>query len=251
LILLAVLFPIAVYLSVLGWINRRPRGLLLSGRWDFVGVLFAASGLLLLGGPALLSSVCLTEAWRNFWIMGKWSGDAGVEESLALGRAILFGTYFLVVVLSCGLILWRRRRLTALYNVDPAVVERVLGEVFAARQMQFVQMGNVLVIDSERPPTLLTTAEDGLPAVAPATVIEEPLTLEVEASARMSHVSLWWNPPDSLLRRELEMQLRHALARERAPGGPIGDWLLLASSLLFFLLLLGAGVLVLLRFTRG
>ena len=56
LLLLALfLFPIALYCTVLGMINRRAQPLMVSGAWDFVGVLLATSGFLLFVGPAMLS----------------------------------------------------------------------------------------------------------------------------------------------------------------------------------------------------
>ena len=42
-ILLAFLSPLAIYLLIIGAINRRRRPLLVSGPWDFAGLLFAAS----------------------------------------------------------------------------------------------------------------------------------------------------------------------------------------------------------------
>jgi hypothetical protein len=46
----ALALPLAVYLLVLAWINRGRRALMVSGPWDFAGILFAASGFLLFGG---------------------------------------------------------------------------------------------------------------------------------------------------------------------------------------------------------
>ncbi len=51
------LFPLAVYCSVLGLVNRRLQPLMISGVWDFVGVLCATSGFLLFVGPYLLSGL--------------------------------------------------------------------------------------------------------------------------------------------------------------------------------------------------
>src|SRR5262245_56643588 len=125
LLLVLVLFPIAVYLSILGWINRRSRGLLLSGSWDFAGILLAASGFLLFGGPALLDSLSQTDAWRGLWVLGRRE-DGLFEERFGGGRIILFAGYFFLVVAGSAWVLWRRRRLTALYNVDPGLIETVL-----------------------------------------------------------------------------------------------------------------------------
>src|ERR1700758_3195552 len=47
-------FPIALYCLILGMINRRPHPVMVSGSWDFFGLLLAASGLLLFGGPTVL-----------------------------------------------------------------------------------------------------------------------------------------------------------------------------------------------------
>jgi hypothetical protein len=263
LVLLAVLFPIAVYLAVLGWINRRSRGILVSGPWDFAGILFAASGFLLFGGPALLSSLMQTDAWRSFWVLAKRSPDDTLQDSLIFGRVILFGVYFLIVVAVSALLLRRRRRLTAIYNVDPALVESVLGETFERWQVPFVQTGNVLLIDPEPrglpgnlvrlekvDPKVAGAAELVAGAPGNAVLVEKVTTLEVEASVGMCHVTLLWDPPDSLLRREVEGQLRLALAQRTAPPSAVGDWLMLASSTLFFLLVVGAGVLILLRFVK-
>src|SRR5262249_36319761 len=137
LLLLAMLFPVAVYLAVLGWLNRRPRGFLVSGPWDFCGVLFAASGFLMLGGPALLDSLSESESWRRLWLMGKGGDNGPLTERLEVGRALLYGGYFLLIVSAAAFLLWRRRRLTAIYNVDPTLVETVLGEVFERMQLSF------------------------------------------------------------------------------------------------------------------
>src|SRR5437016_2779703 len=69
LIFVVFLLPLAVYLLLLGHINRQPRPVVVSGTWDFIGVLFAGSGFLLFGGPAILTS--LGESWRMFWLLGE------------------------------------------------------------------------------------------------------------------------------------------------------------------------------------
>src|SRR4051794_26698381 len=55
LLVLAFLFPLAVYCLILAMLNRRLQPALVSGSWDLVGLLFAASGFLLIDGPALLA----------------------------------------------------------------------------------------------------------------------------------------------------------------------------------------------------
>src|SRR5215210_6898917 len=69
LIFVVFLLPLGLYLLLLGQLNRQPRPVFLSGTLDFVGILFAASGFLLFGGPAVLTS--LNESWRQFWLLGE------------------------------------------------------------------------------------------------------------------------------------------------------------------------------------
>lgn len=266
-LLLLMLFPVAVYIAVLGWLNRRPHGFIVSGAWDFAGILFAASGFLMLGGPALLDGLSQSDAWRRFWILGKgvsvrdsltqsiqnrrlWlvhapADDRPLSEQLELARALLYISYFLLVLVGTALLLWRRRRLTAIYNVDPFTVETVLGNVLRRQHLSALQAGNVLFIRPD--PTAPPPAE---PLVPGALLVEKVTTLEVEASLGLAHVSLWWQPADSLLRRETEKELRLILAQQPAPGHVAGDWMLLVSSLLFFLMVIGAGVVLLLRLMK-
>ncbi len=68
-IFLVFLVPVAIYCLVLHWINSRNHPVVLPGTWDFAGVLFAASMLLLLGGPAILTG--LYQHWRLFWTFGQ------------------------------------------------------------------------------------------------------------------------------------------------------------------------------------
>jgi hypothetical protein len=255
LLLLAFLLPLAVYLVVLAHINRRPRAVVVSGPWDFAGLLFAASGFLLLGGPALLSSLSLNETWRRFWLLAKDSPGITQEDRLVLVRLGLFAVYFVVVVVGAAFLLWRRRRMTAIYNVDPAVVETVLGEVLERWQLPFVQTGNVLTFEPETsavpaaaPGARVPARPEGTPALTaapPVNLVERTTTLEVDVSPGMCHVTFTWSPADSLLRREIEGQLGRVLAETPAPPSAVSEWMLIIAYSLFFLILLGLTVLAL------
>ncbi|MBI1917544.1 MAG: hypothetical protein HYS12_22835 [Planctomycetes bacterium] len=254
-LLLAFLLPLAVYLVVLAHINRRPRAVLVSGPWDFAGLLFAASGFLLLGGPALLSSLSLNETWRRFWLFAKDEPGITQDDLLLTVRIVLFALYFVLVVGGAAFLLWRRRRMTAIYNVDPAVVETVLGQVLERWQLPFVQTGNVLTFEPEAsavpapaPGAPVPARPEGTPALTaapPGNLIERTTTLAVDVAPAMCHVTLTWDPADSLLRREVEGQLGRALADTPAPPSAVGEWMLLVAYSLFFLILLGLTVLTL------
>src|SRR5947208_2848695 len=79
LIFLGFLLPLAIYLLIVANLNNREHPLMVSGSWDFVGVLFATSGFLLLGGPAILSN--FSERARLFWILGDRQGLPAAEDA--------------------------------------------------------------------------------------------------------------------------------------------------------------------------
>src|ERR1051325_5142693 len=94
LLLIAFLFPLSTYLLILGLVNRRRSPLMVPGTWDFVGVLFGASGFILAGG------------WFLFYIIGNQSrsltifhfhGGDGVPEQLIV-MWVLLVAYFLFIV---------------------------------------------------------------------------------------------------------------------------------------------------------
>lgn len=142
-LLLVCFFPVAVYLCILGGINRRRHPLMVSGVWDFVGILFAASGFLLFGGPAILSILStLSERWHWFWWLGK--NPASGSEGLALQAWMYLAIfYFVLIVLGSAMLLWRQRQLTAIYNVDPAQLEKSLEQVLDEMGLQPVRSGSL------------------------------------------------------------------------------------------------------------
>src|SRR5262245_36772142 len=63
--ILVCLFPLALYFLYLAWLHQRPQPTLVPGRWDFVGVLVALSGFLLVGGPAVLTLAAMRFRFRE------------------------------------------------------------------------------------------------------------------------------------------------------------------------------------------
>jgi hypothetical protein len=259
LILLAFFFPVAVYLLVLGSINRRRNPLLVSGVWDFIGVLGASSGFLL-GGPAVLTG--LSERWRGFWL----SGHSGSESS---GEGWLFWLalsvfYFALVVGGSCFLLWIQRHLTAIYNVTPDLLEQALAQVFerlglspvrtgslyvfgvplgahgtrtAARegpQPEGIQAPHLLTAPPEQERELVTARLD-----APASdLAAETAVLEVHTSPWLWHATLRWDPVNSNLRREVEAELDRTLADTTVPDHDLGAWFTVIGFGLLALLLL-------------
>lgn len=249
--LLAFLFPVAVYCLVLGLINRRDRPLIVSGPWDFAGVLFAASGLLMYGGPALLG--LMNERWRFSALLAERRSEAGFGAAFFVWL-LLSVLYFMLVVGGAAFLLWCRRGQTAVYNVSTAVFDPLLARVLEGLGLSWSQTGRRLFLGhgvsrdflaealEEANPEALTARRPRppLPALEPLRTAGE---IEVDAFPSMQHVTIYWCDLDEPLRQEIERELAFALTRVRTPSNPAAAWLLTAASslfcLMFFLAIIG------------
>ena len=251
-ILLAFFFPLAVYLLVLGLINRHRHPLLVSGVWDGIGLIFGVSGFLLFAGPAILSA--LNERWRKFWLLGK--GDIALAGPNGAWQFWIFLSllYFLLIVSGAAYYFWRQRHLTAVYNATAAQVEHALMDVCEQLGINPTRSGDLFLfglslggLSSERrgsngellqAPNYLPTAVragSGHLEKVPATtagrppdpaVLEQTAILEVESFPLLRHVTLRWDPVDSPLRRTLESELSRRLSETYSDDSPLGGWLL-------------------------
>lgn len=276
-ILLAFFLPVAIYLLVLGGINRRRYPLMVSGVWDFVGILFASSGFLLVGGPVILSTVTgSNERWRMFWLTGR--PGSGLSSFDILWQTWLFFSvlYFATIVAGSAYILWRQRHLTSIYNAAPALVERCLEQVLEKLQLQPVRSGGLYLfglagepappaqsklVEGIQGPHYLPAgtsfraspgahlATTGSPTVG-ADFLGQTAILELEAFAGLRHVTLRWDPVDSLFRKEIENLLEQQLSETPSEDPEVGSWMTLAGLGLLILLMLIGFVLLLLRSPR-
>lgn len=250
-ILLAFILPLALYLLILGSINRRRHPLMVYGPWDFAGVLFAASGFLLFGGPGVLS--VLNEHWRDTLLFGQNPSSSSATESLWTWGVVFAAVYFVVVVAAASLLLWRSRNYTAIYCVDLETIQLALARVFERFGMRPLHSGDlyyfgmtssprtddlagekreVQAIQTAAPETRTTTAVQSTLLTAGSHVI-----LEVDAFQPLWHVTLRWNPEHSPLRQALEHELERELADTPTQPHALGAWLTLAACALFLLML--------------
>jgi hypothetical protein len=229
-ITLALLSPLAVYCLVLSFVNRRPRPLLVSGPLDFLGVLLALSGFLVVGGPAALST--LVANWHGLDQMappGLGRPDGGWGRIL-LG--VLLALYAVGVVGGVVVMLRRRRRMTAVYNVDPAEFDAALGRVFDGLGYSWTRSGNRYYVRAGTlSPAGKGPAGDSLPEAHDAAHV-----IEVEPSPGLWHVLLLWGQTAPAVRREVEGELGRTLGQVRSGPNPAGGWFLSAASMLFLLL---------------
>ena len=246
-ILLAFLLPLAFYVLVLGIINRRPNPLLVAGTWDFTGILFAASGFLVFGGPFVISS--LNENWRVFFLLGPHSGGSGDGDRLWTICLLMSVVYFLLVVAGAGWVLWLQRKQTVIYNVDLASFEEAWAGACARLGLRPARSGTSYLFDPARDLLAATAEKAGEGAAAetrPARklAVQEALQLvlvDVDYFRSMRHVTLRWSAADSLLRKEVETELANKLSEMQMLPSDLGGWLtVLAFALLLLAFLVGS-----------
>src|SRR6516162_9066112 len=119
-IFLIFLFPIAVYCLILAVINRRQHPVMVSGIWDTVGLLLAASGALLAGVPGILAILYLR--------LGRTPFDSEPATDAELTVWLL---YYVLVAAGAVFLLWIRRHKTVIYNVGPKQWELVFAHVLS------------------------------------------------------------------------------------------------------------------------
>jgi hypothetical protein len=264
LILLAFFFPVAIYLIVLGLVNRSRHPLPISGIWDGIFLLFGVSGFLLFAGPAVLSG--LSERWRLFWLLGK--GDAPLAEPRGAWQFWIFLSflYFVLIVGGTAYYLWRQRRFTAIYNADAEQIEHVVSEICEQLEVHPVRSGGLFVFglslgkSPERRAvvgeplqaphlgiTTVSAPHEPLPIASDRILSEQTAILEVEDFPLMRHVTLRWDPAASPLRQTMETELRRRLVEATAYDHALGSWLLTLGSTLLAAEFAGALLVLALR----
>lgn len=231
--LVAFLFPLTIYLLLLGMVNRRRAPLVVSGPWDFVGVLFAASGFLLVGGPSVLAGV--GDRWRMLRMAGQMrQGQMGAEEWGSW--MLVWGVYFALVLGGAALLLYLRRNVTSIYNIEPAVLELLLARVLDGAGLAWMRSGNRYAIRPSNGPIDVELVPTADPVAAASSV-------EVEAWPMMRHVNLVWRGNHPELRRLVEAELQRELDLVVSDENPAAGWFLTIAALSFCLMF---GILLLL-----
>jgi hypothetical protein len=257
LILLSFFFPLAIYLLILGFINRRSHPLLVSGVWDGIGLIFGVSGFLLFAGPAILSA--LSERWRLFWLLGKGEVPVAAGEGSSQLWIFLSIFYFVLIVGGAVFYFWRQRQLTAIYNADTVQVERALTDICEQLGVNPVRSGSMFLFgmspglqaESRGANSESVVSGKELSVVTAVSGLDEPAILEVESFPLMRHITLRWDPVDSPLRKPLEDKLSRHLSETYSEESLLGGWLLTIGFVLLSFDLAGAFFLILLHiFTR-
>jgi hypothetical protein len=258
LLLLALfLFPVAVYCSILGMINRRMQPLMVSGAWDFVGLLLATSGFLLFVGPALLSGN-FRQSLRDLPFSARDGGSIGSAFSEIWGTWwVAWLLYYLLVVGGAGVMVWLRRSTTVIYNIDPRAFDTVLMRVAQRLGLQVNRLGNRLFLGVSGQPIQLSDAgEDStevmggppVPVAAPR-VIAEQVIVDVDEFTALRNVALHWKTASPEARADLQRELGKSLAEVVTLDNPVGGWLLGIAAFLFLAIMMLTAVFVLVTLT--
>jgi hypothetical protein len=219
---LAIPLPLAVYALILHALNRRPQPVLVPGAWDFALVLFASSGFLLFGGPAVLAG--FHERARDYLLLGRrldvyeWRSWLGAWIAYALG----------VVALSFVLAA-RRRRATAVYNVEAVAFRQALGEALDRLHLEWLRDADQVFI----------TAPD-----EPGGKPRQAVVVRLDAFAPLRHVTLYWPKDAGGLRHEVETELEQALATVYTRGNPVAAWMFSIAGSLFALMFFTAVLMI-------
>lgn len=279
------LIPIVLYCLVFAWINSRERSVLVNGTWDFVGVLFAASGFLILVGPNILAGI-----FDRYQLALARGGTRPHESTSYFLWIALMLLYFTIVVVGTYFILLRRSKITTAYNVDPEAFARELIFVLDKHGLNWVRSENTFFVrntPARKDHANGATSDVGNPVYAGSRPVgqeskservesrplasgsrQEPasggstsnpfmeaLTLDsneidLETARALRNVTLTWRPAQSVLRQEIETELAKHCSRFTPRHNPAGFWLLCAASFLILTIFSGGAVILISSLSR-
>ena len=251
---LAFLFPIAVYCLLLALVNAREHPTLVSGPWDFAGALFGVSGFLVVGGPCILAG--LHGRWREHIVHGGKIADlVGFSSEWGHLWKLAWLIYFGLVIGGAALLLWRRRRFSVVYNIDPAVLDEALAVVCGRLKLEMARMANRIQIGAAAP--------QAAGALREAVRVAYPLgdgvadagsqagaSLALDPFPAMRNVTLAWDEIDTPVRRDVEAELGKVLLEVPAPDNPSAGWFLTIATCLFGAIFLGLIAFILFQVRR-
>ncbi len=249
--LLLFLFPVAFYCLVLAVLNRRSHPTMVTGSWDFLGLLFAASGFLLFAAPALLRGF-FERILRDMAFADEGPSPDAVGAVISL-QTLTWILYYVLVIGGGLLLAWLRSGKTVVYNVAPEELERALERSLARLGLGVTRTGRRLLIGyvaQAEPVEGLLSAVSAAPLNGPVNPTRTTSSLgeavvDVEPFAALWNATLHWRSDTGALRRAVEMQLARELRERPSYDNPVGTWLLGVSGFLFALVFMIVMALVL------
>jgi hypothetical protein len=223
---LACLFPLAGYLLYLALLHHRGRPTMISGPWDFAGILAALSGFLLIGGTMLV--FLIHSSVRAFWLSPATVADFENLKTIHLraGAATLaiWGVYLLIVIGGSAVLLRLRRPVTIIYQLTPAELEDLLPAALDRLKLAHFRRGPRWTIGTG--------------------------TLKIDGSTPMHHVTLRWESAPGGLRSDVEAELSRDLAAVSVPSSPAATWLMTVAAGMFTIMIFLLGSYLIISFRK-
>jgi LPXTG-motif cell wall-anchored protein len=243
---LAFPFPVAIYFLILANLNRRSHPVMVPGPWDFSEVLLACSGILIFGGPVVITG--FNERWRQWWLYANKRQLATATGDFWTFWLSVLGLYFLVLLAAAIYLLWRRRLATAIYNIELPTLQDYISLTLDRLGLDWQQIDQRYFISGgNEVKEIGKMAEVGI-QVSPTPRLAESgpkLMLELDAFPSLRHVTLYWSS-DHELRDDIEAELARALAEVHCERNRIAKWMIGVTIALFGVMVATVGLIFLL-----
>lgn len=197
---------------------------MVSGVADFVGLLLACSGALLVAGPIMIWYSYEQNVSRPF---GNQPNEVLPFAFIHAKWYLIWILYYWIVVSGALLLAWSRRGTTVVYNVEPDRLQEALQIIFDGMGLASLRSGRKIALAPSNPVDTAAPDPFGEPRQA---------TLRVEPFPTLCNVTLYWEPGSHALRADIEDALRERLEDVRAADNPATTWFLGMATILFGLI---------------
>jgi hypothetical protein len=227
---MACLFPAALYCLFLAIVHHRSQPTMIAGQWDFVGVVLALSGFLLIGGTTLVFRI--DENVRDKWLLGSSFNDLHAVHTRAdVVTTAIWAGYFIALVGGAIGLMRLRRRCTAIYQITPIELDDILPGVLNRLNLTYTRRGPRWLLGSGGNPVSITN-DSPTPGEAPGNG-----TIEIDGSTAMRHATLRWLDVSARLRRDIETELNRDLSTLNLPVSPASTWLMTTAACIFTMMI--------------
>jgi hypothetical protein len=250
LLFLLFLIPVALYCLILAGINRRPHPVMVSGVWDCIGLLFAASGFFLGVLPGTVT-LLYAKTLRQLPFAEPHSGAEALGNLWLEWWGVLLLYYLALAAGATALVLYRRGT-TVIYNVNPDDWERLLAHVLAKLGMEQARSGKQITLGAM---TLMSDAvrpgEAPIQATAyPGLSLQRTALLRVDTFPALSNVTLHWEHASEELREEIEAELTKHMQAVETLDNAAASWFLGIGGSIITMVFLTVVVLIVLSLPR-
>jgi hypothetical protein len=189
---------------------------MISGPWDFAGVLVALSGFLLVGGTTLVFTLHgLAQGWLIRGVT--WHDFAETHARENRLTWLIWGAFVVVLI---GGALWQlrvRRNSLVIYNISPEELEDVLKGLFERLGLPWERHGNLWTVGGKE---------------------QVKAAFQTDGSSAMRSVSWRWQfAASEATRTELEAELARDLAVYPSPESRTAGWFITAAASIFTIMI--------------